>query len=344
MKLIKAAAAVLNQTPIDWEGNKKNILDAIQEAKSQKISILCLPELCITGYGCEDAFYSPNVHRVALQILQEIAPYTKDIIVSVGLPILFQNKIFNTACMLADGKIMGFTAKQFLAGDGVYYEPRWFKPWIAGEIAQIEIDGDFYPLGDIYFDVGGVKIGFEICEDAWVANRPGRFLFEYGIDIILNPSASNFAFDKVNIRKRFVLEGSRSFGVGYLYSNILGNDSGRLVFDGSCLIASEGKLIAEGKRFSFANYEITSAYIDVDANRLSQIQSNVPFKKPADIEQCVFLDFEFPEIPPQQNSYSIPEWENSPFIKEEEFSRALALALFDYLRKSYSRGFVISLS
>ena len=119
-----------------------------------------------------------------------------------------------------------------LAGDGIHYEPRWFKPWPLGRRTQIEIEGHDYPLGDIYFDCGGMRIGFEICEDAWVANRPGAELSQHGIDIILNPSASHFAFGKMAVRERFVLEGSRAFGVHYVYANLVGNEAGRAIYDG----------------------------------------------------------------------------------------------------------------
>lgn len=88
MKLIKVAAGVLNQTPLDWDGNKQRILSAINEAREQSVSVLCLPELCITGYGCEDAFFSGDVQRLAKEVLLEIAPATKGIIASVGLPLV----------------------------------------------------------------------------------------------------------------------------------------------------------------------------------------------------------------------------------------------------------------
>ena len=71
MKLIKVAAAVLNTTPLDWEGNRRAMLGAITEARRQGVSILCLPEMCVCGYGCEDAFYSPATARTAWDVLQE---------------------------------------------------------------------------------------------------------------------------------------------------------------------------------------------------------------------------------------------------------------------------------
>src|ERR1043166_5284710 len=114
MKWIKVAAGVLNQTPLDWNGNRKNILNAISQAKKEKVSILCLPEMCITGYGSEDMFHSPSVHREALEQLQLILPKTKGIIVSLGLPIFHKQGIYNSVCLIVDGKIIGFSAKQFL--------------------------------------------------------------------------------------------------------------------------------------------------------------------------------------------------------------------------------------
>src|SRR5882672_11418706 len=166
MHLIKVAASVLNQTPLDWDGNRRNILAAIAEARAEGVSVLCLPELCITGYGCEDAFHGAFVHRTAWAELGQIVPATRGMIVAVGLPVFFHHALFNTAAVLVDGQIAGFVAKRHLAGDGIHYEPRWFKPWPAGLRQELEVDGVHYPFGDCFFDVGGVRIGFEICEDA----------------------------------------------------------------------------------------------------------------------------------------------------------------------------------
>src|SRR6185437_10932081 len=199
--------------------------------------------------GCEDAFLSAGVQRMSWRVLQEILAETHGMIVSLGLPLLHQNALYNVACLAVDGRIAGFTAKRYLAGDGLHYEPRWFKPWPLARRSEISIEGNDYPLGDLHFNCGGLKIGFEICEDAWVANRPGAELSLRGIDIILNPSASHFAFGKMAIRERFVLEGSRAFGVHYVYSNLLGNEAGRAIYDGGALIASAGQMLSRGSRF-----------------------------------------------------------------------------------------------
>ena len=344
-----AAAAVLNQTPLDWRHNVANIRQAIQTAREAGVSLLCLPELCLTGYGCEDAFHAGNTHQRAWKALLDLLPETRGLVVSFGLPVLHQNSLFNCAALAVDGVLVGLTAKRFLAGDGIHYEPRWFKPWPAGVRDEFTaFDGTKMPLGDIHFDVGNVRIGFEICEDAWVANRPGAALALHGIDILLNPSASHFAFGKLEVRKRFVLEGSRAFGASYIYANLLGNEAGRTIFDGGALIASGGKLVASGPRFSFADYKITTAVIDVDATRMSQART-ASFKPDLTGENKlrVSLPFDWPPVKPERkakNNAPGSEWESSPALKEEEFLRAETLALFDYLRKSHSHGFVVSLS
>ncbi|MHB9132239.1 MAG: NAD(+) synthase [Armatimonadota bacterium] len=345
MKLIKVAAAVLNQTPLDWDRNRDNILDAIAQAKAEKVSVLCLPELCLTGYGCEDAFHAPGTRRMARQVLQEILPATAGMIVSLGLPVLHQNGLFNTACLVADGQILGFAAKQHLAGGGLHYEPRWFKPWPTGVVSHVEFDDERYPIGDLYFDCGGIRFGFEICEDAWVAGRPGGTLSRKGVDIILNPSASHFAFGKYDVRKRLVEEASRAFGVTYIYSNLVGNEAGRAIYDGGALIASGGLLIASGPRFTFADFAVTSAVVDVDATRTAQARTGSFTPEISEDESsCVRTPFSFPPTRPTPANTMQAKWEKSEHLKEEEFTRAVALGLFDYLRKSHSNGFVVSLS
>ena len=345
MKLIKVAAAVLNQTPMDWSGNTANILASIEDARREHVSVLCLPELCITGYGCEDAFHAPDLRERAWQRLTQILPATRGMVVALGLPVLHHNGLFNAVGVIVDGVLVGLVAKRHLAGEGLHYEPRWFKAWPDGVKSIITLGGNEYPIGDLHFEVGGVKIGFEVCEDAWVAQRPGATLSQQGIDLILNPSASHFAFAKLEVRKRFVIEGSRAFGVTYVYSNYIGNEAGRAIYDGGALIASGGQLIAQGPRFSYKTHGVTSAVVDVDATRTGQARtaSFTPRVEPDPC--CVSVRFNWPVLSPQPASPIVPEkWELNPRLKEEEFTRAIALALFDYMRKSRSRGFVVSLS
>ncbi|MEZ6033226.1 MAG: NAD(+) synthase [Planctomycetaceae bacterium] len=342
MKRLRLGAAILNQTPLDWEGNTSRILEAIQRARQQDVHLLCLPELCITGYGCEDMFLAPHVWRTAWEMLQKIVPETAGMIVSVGLPIFVTNGVYNAACVISHGRIAGFVAKQHLAGDGLHYEPRWFRAWPAETISEFHADGQVWPIGDLLFDCDGVRFGFEICEDAWVAGRPGNRMAECGVDVILNPSASHFAFGKHEIRKRFVLEGSRSFGVSYVYANLIGNEAGRAIYDGGALIASGGDLIAAGPRFRFHQTDVVAADIDVELTRTrragihamaAQVTSDM-------FDRIIPIDGQFL---PVKTPIDSPR-DQQPETRTDEFTQAIALALFDYLRKSRSWGFVVSMS
>lgn len=343
MPRIKVASCVLNQTPMAWENNTANIIHAIEEARNQEVSLLCLPEMCITGYGCEDYYFAHDLLEQSKKCLLEIVEHTSSIIVAVGMPLRHNNRLYSVACLIANKRILGFYCKQNLANNGIHYEARWFHAWPSGVVESTEIDRMSYPIGDVVFDVSGVRIAFEICEDAWVANRPGRRHYERGVDIMLNPSASHFSFHKFMTRERFVIDASRSFGCSYVYTNMLGNEAGRAVYDGDAMIASNGDFLVSSKRFSYEDYLITAAVIDTEYTRLSQVQN---FSKlPQDKSWKVLGTFDFPDVEPVPHQEAVLEpFEGGGALKEEEFARAVCLGLFDYLRKSRSQGFTVSLS
>ena len=275
MRRVHIAAVSVNQTPLAWSENRDRIVAALEEARDRGAQFVCFPELSLSGYGCEDAFFSPNTLERCQQTLLELLPATiradgSGVICIVGLPLLVGSCLYNTAAVISHGALLGFVAKQHLAGDGIHYEPRWFKPWPKGNVSEVLIGEENYPVGDLVFECDGVRFGLEICEDAWVAERTGISLSERGVDIIFNPSASHFAFYKRDVRRRIVLDGSRALGVSYVYTNLLGNEAGRAIYDGSAMISSVGQNLIEGPRFSFADYQITEAIIDVERDRLSR--------------------------------------------------------------------------
>ena len=308
---MKIGGATVNQIPLDWQHNTQNILDAIAEARRQQIELLCLPELCITGYGCEDMFLSDWVPARAWDELTRIVPHCINITVAIGLPVRIEHITYNCACLISNGKILGITFKQNLARDGVHYEPRWFDAWPSNRVVEIERNGALVQAGDLIYTVGDIRIGFEICEDAWRKHdRPGFRLFKRGVDVILNPSASHYAMTKSLLReKEVVIEGSRNFDCVYVFANLLGNEAGRMIYDGDIIVGQAGRLLAVDARLSFRAYNVLATEVDVrDPSRSVTLAS-------ADNKE-----------------------------RNEELAQAVALGLFDYLRKSKARGFVLSLS
>ena len=332
-KTLKIAGATVNQTPIDWAGNTSNIIEAIQAARANAVDILCFPEMSITGYGSEDLFLSDWVSEKAWDQLLIIRETCDDIIVCVGLPVRMKGITYNGVCVVENKKILGITLKQNLARDGVHYEPRWFDSWPAGETSEIILSNqpaqsiksqaaspnkqnpesgiqNSIPVGDIIYEAKGITFGFEICEDAWRKNRPGYRLHQRGADLIMNPSASHFAMGKSELREQqVVVDGSEKFNCAYLFVNLLGNEAGRMIYDGDIIFGQRGKMIAINQRLSFQKYNLLACTIN----------------------------FENPELTP------IIQVEDNK-ERNEEFARAAALALFDYLRKSRTKGFVLSLS
>lgn len=336
MHNINVAAGALNQIPLDWDGNLSRIKQAIKMAEDAGVSLLCLPELCVTGYGCEDAFFSDYVHRKSMEMVTNLIDSEFKISYCVGFPLYYNRAIYNAVAFITPASAY-LIPKQNLCADGVHYEPRWFKPWPAG------LKDEALQLGDQVIEMDGVRIGFEICEDAWVAKRPGISLSERGVDIIMNPSASHFAFGKHEIRRSFVIEGSRAFRCAYIYANLLGNESGRIIFDGDTFIASGGKMIVEGPRFSFQDVVVTCATIDVQENKTAQVQNNSYKSSGSNILNAGTALITSDKIPNGKAILGTNKTYRS-YNKEDEFSEAVALGLFDYVRKSHSSGFVVSLS
>ena len=310
MRSYRIAGATVNQTPLDWKNNIAHLKQAIWQAKEAKVEILCLPELSVTAYGCEDIFLSEWLPEKAKSFLPELIEETEGILTTLNLPIRFEGKLYNCSVVIQDKTILGVYAKQYMALDGVHYEPRWFNPWPVGLVKEIELFGKNYPIGDITFDIEDWKLGFEICEDAWRGkDRPACRLFEKGVNLILNPSASHFAMGKTQERIELVEGSSKSFECTYVYANLLGNEAGRMIYDGELMIAQHGKMHLRSELLSFKDVHI-----------------------------------DWVDIAPDQSIAPTPEKVAPVIPKEEEFPQASALALYDYLRKSRTNGYTLSLS
>ncbi len=307
MPTISLGAASLNLTPLDWENNSLAIQLAVEEAKNQHIRVLCLPELTVSGYGCQDMFFSPWVAEVALSNMLKLIPKSKGIYFTIGIPIFVEGKLYNGVAFIGDEQLHGIVLKQNLPDDGIYYEPRWFTPWPSGKVVRVNVNGEEIEVGDLMFEVDGVKIAFEICEDAWRQQRPAINHFKNKVQVILNPSASHFEFGKVMVREALMRNSSEKFNCTYVYANLLGNEAGRLLYEGDLIIANRGKIINRGKWLKPGRFQLIQSEVEVDQQPENYIET--------------------------------------PLIeKNQQFYEAATLGLFDYLRKSKSACFIVSLS
>lgn len=339
------ATVSVNTTPLAINKNIELIKSAYFEAVDKGADIVLTPELAITGYGLQDMFYvASSMKKIPQKVLEMTDFVIPNTYLAVGFPYLVEGgQLYNAVALLTHKQVLGIVFKQNLARTGVHYEPRWFSPWQHRSVIDVDFAGNKVKAGDLVFVIDNIRIGFEICEDSWVANRPGRSLNRRLADIILNPSASHFALGKQNERVMFVSEGSRSFGAIYVYTNLLGCESGRSIYDGEMLIASGGKLVAISERLSFSPYKVMLAKCDLRVNRSIRQQSSMLLNVHDAYEDGVL----FTNLGFNPEKLDVPVTKPCNNVQEDEHlmvSRAVALGLWDWMRKTYTSGYALSLS
>lgn len=266
---IKVAAGVPDCTVADVSANTKEIKRLISKANELKINLLCLPELCITGYTCGDLFFSETLLNSAKNALKEITEYTAGLypIVIVGVPLIYSSKLFNCAAVLSNGKILGIVPKTYLPNYAEFYEQRQFSSGVlVGKDATLNICGITAPFGtELIFahnEMPEYTFGLEICEDLWAAVPPSEKLCRGGANIIVNPSASNEVIGKAEYRGSLISSTSARLLCGYIYSSSGSGESTQdLVYSGHCLICENGTTLAESEPFS--EKELTVTEIDL---------------------------------------------------------------------------------
>lgn len=326
-KTLRIALVGVNQTPLDWRGNYARLSEGRARAAAEGARLICFPELAISGYGCEDGFFHPDVARRSLSLVVRLAAECPDQVILVGLPFHHQGKLYNGVAILEQGRIRAIVLKSHLARDGIHYEPRWFNPWPPGTTDTYDLDGELIPIGSLLFCLDGLSFALEICEDAWVAphDRPACFLREAAW--LFNCSASHFSMGKADIRESLVRESSRMFGVGYAYCNLVGCESGRAIYDGEQLIAEHGEIVNRSPRLYLD--DVLTLPHDIHYQPREPLAHQL-------VLTCAPATHHQPLAQPTHRRAIIDV--------EEEMARAASLALLDYMRKSRARGFTLSLS
>jgi NAD+ synthase (glutamine-hydrolysing) len=347
---ITVSAYSINTLPAALSENFNLIKKAYREASNKGGEIVVLPELALSGYGCEDLFLWPQFIDACHKQLKELAKITKSgAALFVGTATRHENGIYNAIFALADGKVMAGVAKEKLAGDGVHYEPRWFKAWCRDQVVRHQYFK--VPFGDLLFKIRDIRIGVEICEDAWsVERRAARYVAD-GVDIILNPAASHYAFGKEKIRAGIALETSRALQVAYIQTNLLGCESGRLIYDGATVIAAGGESLVAGERLTLNQVSGISANINLRKLRAERGKIHAFPKAEKALSDIKLVELKVAgrkKISKIEKRIDKVEVRDKEISQSQElysdFTNCYTLALFDYLRKSSAKGGVVSLS
>ena len=269
---VRCGAVVPKLKVANIEFNVNEIISNMQEAEAKNVQIVCFPELSITGYSCSDLFYQDILIEKAKDGLNQIIEKTKNLnIISIlGMPIKFENQLFNTAVVIQKGEILGIVPKTFIPNYAEFYEKRWFASSKNLKQNEIELFNKKVPFGtDLLFkdkENEDICFGIEICEDLWAVETPSNKIALNGGTIIFNLSASNEILGKNEYRKDLVRTQSAKTISGYVYTSSGINESTQdTVFSGASMIYENGKCLAENERF---NFESSLIYSDIDTKRI----------------------------------------------------------------------------
>lgn len=260
---IRVAAATPDIKVADCDHNADKIIELIKQAAEEDVSIIVFPELCITGYTCGDLFLQKVLLDGAKKALVKIAKETADceLLAFVGIPFEVEGKLYNCAAAVCSGEILALIPKKNIPAYSEFYETRHFTPWTGGtrsvdafEEFQDERRITVMEFGDILFehsDIPELVIGVEICEDLWVPEPPSGKLVNQGATIICNLSASDEVIGKGKYREQLVKSQSARCVCGYIYADAgMGESTQDLIFSGHNLIAENGTIIGESKKFT----------------------------------------------------------------------------------------------
>ncbi|MDR1392259.1 MAG: NAD(+) synthase [Clostridiales bacterium] len=291
---IKVACASPEIKVGDCMYNAEKILENIKTSANNKISILCLPELCITGYTCGDLFLNKTLLNSAWKALNFLIEHSKEkeIITICGLPFEIFGKTFNAAGVFSKGKLLGIVPKTNIPNYGEFYEKRYFSPAFEKN-EYLNINNKKIPFGTkIIFHVNetnNCKFAIEICEDLWIPDSPSIMHSKIGANIIINLSASNEVIGKSEHRRTQVKSQSLRLVCAYVYNSAgIGESTTDMVFLGHNIISENGHIINESKfpKDSFISSEIDLSAINFERRRINTFKFDPNIKKDYDTILC----------------------------------------------------------
>lgn len=259
MRLVRIAAASVSVKVGAFEENLAVLQQVAAAAAAEGVALLCLPELCLSGYQLEDRVQWPEVAEMSWRCLQELARCAPETALWAGLPVDLDGLLYNGLALLWGGAVRGVVLKRFLPSYSVFYEGRNFTPWRGRSPAECR----GVPAGDLLFRLPFGDLSAQICEDAWVWPQENLPLL-LRAQVLANASASPFSLFKPEQRRRIMLDTADRMCCHYLFSNLVGLDSARLVFDGGALVATPDGLAAEGPLLHREPWRLVGAVVDLD--------------------------------------------------------------------------------
>ena len=347
---IKVAAATPDIRVADVDYNKGQIIKQMDEAAEAGAKIIVFPELCITGYTCSDLFLQNILLNSAKKALVEIAEHTKnlDALVFVGVPIAVGGELYNVAAALNHGNILGFTTKSFLPNYGEFYEMRQFRPG-PKKAEKILFGGKEIPFGPqllfVENQMANLIVSAEICEDVWSPVPPSIEAAREGATVIVNCSASDETIGKASYREALISGQSARLISGYIYANAgEGESTTDLVFGGHNLIAENGTILAEAKRFSngiiYTEFDVQKIANERRKNTtFTETQEHVLPRIPFGLEQTeTILTRTFPSRP------FVPRDDQERAKRCEEILTIQAMGLKKRLAHTHAKSAVVGIS
>ena len=275
---VKVAAAVPTVKVADVEYNLQQIESLIAQAEGRGIEMMVFPELCLTGYTCQDLFKEQLLLDRAESAVIALLDFTRklDIISIIGLPVVVNGLLYNCAAIIQGGQLLGLIPKTYLPNYAEFYEKRWFASaqdlnptefYFAGGLVSVSADPKVFVTSD------GVKFGVEICEDVWAPIPPSNNLALAGADIIFNLSASDELIGKHAYLKSLLAQQSARTISSYVYASCgFGESTQDVVYGGNAMIFENGQLLVEGERFSIQP-QIRSYQVDIEKLRVERRQN-----------------------------------------------------------------------
>ena len=263
---LRVASGCPPVTVADVAANVAAIAELYDTAVADACALLVCPELSLTGYALGDLVLHAGLRDAACAGLLQLAQRTasSQTALVVGLPLAIAGCIYNVSAWVAGGRIVGIVPKQHLPSYGEFYEKRWYHRWTQHN-TTVHIGTQDVPFGtQLLFDIGGVPVGIEICEDLWVNTAPSHALVDNGALIIVNPSASPELVSKAAYRRDLVRMQSAKLVAGYVYAGCDWTESTMdVVMSGHHIIASQGSILAERPPFT-TDQRVISADFDIE--------------------------------------------------------------------------------